>query len=565
MPKTIRGKLLVVIVIITAFATISTTVALYIKASDIIKKNYILLLYNKVSYIIDSLDSDIQDIYYLSNKIVNDDSFNNVVYEYSKDSDNSDATLIFNELKDYSVNYSQISSMYLLIPEKRIVITSEDYPIYSSVDDNIINFISEKGKEISYPIIMDNFVNTTGKNITYIDTLRDSYGNIFAYLLTNVDERILYYKYLKLLIDKNVSNIVMFDYNNEVIAYNNDEITSNEFDITENIDKKIIVDKGKNIDVFYKGIFSGIGIYMNIEQDELLQELKDIQYYYIGIFFIIIAIVIIFAVYITQIINRPIKKLAETVESVRNGDLSVRAPVYTSDEIGVFSKEFNNTLDYIEQLIQQVIVEEQKKKNAELEALQYQITPHFMYNTLNSIKFAVLIKGEKEIGNLIGDFVELLQATINKKGTFITVADEIHILKNYVHLQQFRHQGLFKVIYNITPEAERCYIPRLILQPLIENSILHGIDIKKGDGVIIINSYVKDNMLYLTVEDNGKGMSDEQLKTILVSSVKKSNGLSSIGISNIRERIELYYNKRGGIQYEKLEKGLKVCIYIPVN
>ena len=106
------------------------------------------------------------------------------------------------------------------------------------------------------------------------------------------------------------------------------------------------------------------------------------------------------------------------------------------------------------------------KKDAELEALQYQITPHFMYNTLNSIKYAALIKGEKELGGLIGDFVELLQASINKKGTFISVADELHILKNYIHLQEFRYQGGFDVEYDISQEAYGCYIPRLILQPL---------------------------------------------------------------------------------------------------
>ena len=93
-------------------------------------------------------------------------------------------------------------------------------------------------------------------------------------------------------------------------------------------------------------------------------------------------------------------------------------------------------LNQIEKLIEKLIKEEGLKKDAELEALQYQITPHFMYNTLNSIKFAALLKGEKELGGLIGDFVELLQASVNKKGTFVTVSNEIHILKNYIHLQK---------------------------------------------------------------------------------------------------------------------------------
>lgn len=123
--------------------------------------------------------------------------------------------------------------------------------------------------------------------------------------------------------------------------------------------------------------------------------------------------------------------------------MSLRAEVETGDEIGILCREFNVMLDDIQELIQKVIEEERLKKDAELEALQYQITPHFMYNTLNSIKFAALIRGEKELGGLIGDFVELLQATISKKGTFLTVADEFHILNNYVHLQEFRYQEVF--------------------------------------------------------------------------------------------------------------------------
>ena len=181
-----------------------------------------------------------------------------------------------------------------------------------------------------------------------------------------------------------------------------------------------------------------------------------------------------------------------TVEKVGEGDLSLRTEVTTADEIGTLGKEFNHMLDYIEALIAQVIEEEQQKKDAELEALQYQITPHFMYNTLNSIKFAAFLKGEKELAGLIGDFVELLQASINKKGSFLSVADEIHILKNYIHLQDFRYQGSFRVKYEISEEAYRCYIPRLILQPLVENALLHGIDIKRQTGKIWISGNVSE-------------------------------------------------------------------------
>ena len=156
------------------------------------------------------------------------------------------------------------------------------------------------------------------------------------------------------------------------------------------------------------------------------------QFFLVGIFSLFLLVAVVLAGEVTKMIYRPIKKLTDTVEKVSEGDLSLRAEVETEDEIGTLCQEFNIMLDDIQDLIGRVIEEERQKKDAELEALQYQITPHFMYNTLNSIKYAALIKGEKELGGLIGDFVELLQASINKKGTFITVADELHILKNYM-------------------------------------------------------------------------------------------------------------------------------------
>lgn len=257
--------------------------------------------------------------------------------------------------------------------------------------------------------------------------------------------------------------------------------------------------------------------------------------------------------------------MTDTVEKVSKGDLSLRVDVTTEDEIGTLCREFNNMLDNLEDLIARVIEEERLKKDAELEALQYQITPHFMYNTLNSIKYAALIKGEKELGGLIGDFVELLQASINKKGTFISVADELHILKNYIHLQEFRYQGGFDVEYDISQEAYGCYIPRLILQPLVENSILHGIDMKGGNGRLVIRGRVDGTRLTLSVIDNGRGMSREQIQALLSSKAKKTNGLSAIGVPNVRERLELYYEEEGGIIYESSESGTIASIFLPVN
>ena len=315
----------------------------------------------------------------------------------------------------------------------------------------------------------------------------------------------------------------------------------------------------------YKGAFSGCQLSIAVQRNAILRQLRQTQIFLIAIVLVFLIVAVVLAGSLTRAIYRPIKKLTDTVEQVGEGDLSLRAEVETEDEIGTLCREFNVMLDDIEELIQKVIEEERLKKDAELEALQYQITPHFMYNTLNSIKFAALIRGEKELGGLIGDFVELLQATISKKGTFLTVADEFHILNNYVHLQEFRYQGSFRVRYETDEGAEGCYIPRLILQPLVENAILHGIDMKEKNGEIILKAKLEQNRLRLFVIDNGRGMTKEQIDTLLHSKAKKTNGLSAIGVPNIKERLELYYGEEGGLVYQSSESGTTAEIFLPAK
>lgn len=143
------------------------------------------------------------------------------------------------------------------------------------------------------------------------------------------------------------------------------------------------------------------------------------------------------------------------------------------------------------------------------------------------------------------------------------MADEIHILKDYIRLQDFRYQGSFQVEYEISEEARRCYIPRLILQPLVENALLHGIDIKRQKGKIWIVGKVTEEKLFLVVKDNGRGMTKEQIRELFNSHAKKTNGLSAVGVPNVKERLELYYGTEGGMRYESSDEGTTVTIFLP--
>ena len=261
---------------------------------------------------------------------------------------------------------------------------------------------------------------------------------------------------------------------------------------------------------------------------------------------------------------RPVKNLTETMAQVGQGDLTVRAEVYSEDEIGRLSQGFNNMIQQVEDLIDELVTEKLLKKEAEIEALRYQITPHFMHNTLNSIKYAAILQNSSEIAEQLEAFIELLQISASDRGAFITVQQEIHMVQNYVKLQMFRYASCFTVSFDVIPEAEGCYIPSLLIQPLVENAILHGIDLKRSDGHIVVRVFLDGQQLAIKVEDNGRGMTAEELELLMKG--ERRSKFSGIGVRNVRERLNLYYGSKGKLRFYSGEnRGTQAVITLPIS
>lgn len=568
MRQSIRSKVLLAILAVTMVTACSITVVFYFKSAGMIEENYSTNLYGRVKQTVTSLDDSLQEIYYINVKAASDINMVKCVKEYRASGENEALDEIAELLRNYRTEYKDLSSLYFIFPDERIAVTSEDYPVCKrDIPEDEIEKIRRAEAEEAVPIMFGDMVHETGKQLSCIQSVADQDGTVLGYMLANTEERTLFYEYLEPVYDDKVSQALILDKNKEIVTSKDYESVGQVYEGKDRLPAVSGIENqdAKEIRIFYQGAFSKCGLYMDIQKSQVLRDLKQMQVFLVAIFFLFLMIGGILATSITRAMYKPIKNMTNTVEKVSKGDLSLRVDVTTEDEIGTLCREFNHMLDNLEDLIARVIEEERLKKDAELEALQYQITPHFMYNTLNSIKYAALIKGEKELGALIGDFVELLQASINKKGTFISVADELHILKNYIHLQEFRYQGSFDVEYDIAKEACGCYIPRLILQPLVENAILHGIDMKGGNGRLIIRGRVEGTRLTLSVIDNGRGMTKEQIETLLCSKAKKTNGLSAIGVPNVRERLELYYEAEGGIIYESSENGTTATIFLPAD
>ena len=216
----------------------------------------------------------------------------------------------------------------------------------------------------------------------------------------------------------------------------------------------------------------------------------------LGVIFILLLST--FLIYVLSAkLNEPAENLAQVMQDVGHGNFSLRAKIEGNDEIGYLAERFNHMLDNLEN-------EKILKRQAELNALQYQIRPHFIYNTLNSIRFAAMIQGAKNIGELLANFIELLQVSTNCEGEFGTLSEEIATLKKYIALQEFRLMNSFAVDFNLAQESLSCKVPRLILQPFVENSILHAPSPEKTFCRIIVSSELRGDELIISVRDDGK-------------------------------------------------------------
>lgn len=569
MIRSIRSKVLLATISITLITVLSITIVFYIKSSDMIEKNYGENLYARVRQMGDAFDNSLKEIYYLTVQASCDDEVIERVQAYRGTKDESELEQIALLLQDYLKRYQEIGSVYLVFPGEQVIVTSQDYPVYEKkINTEVISQIDEASSVSITPKAMRDPLRDSSYILSFVSMVTDEEGRVIAYVMNNMDERMLYYQYLDSLDEGERSHAVILDADSEIIsAKNQDEIgikfQNETWDGTK--DEGILNEINQSmLAVVYRTPFTGYHFFMEVEKKEILGDLREIRYFLAMFLLLFCGVSAVIAYFITGAMHKPLKNLTDTMEQISQGELEQRVEITTNDEIGILSRDFNNMLEHIEELIGQLVKEEMLKKDAELEALQYQITPHFMYNTLNSIKYAAILKGEKEIGGLVEDFVELLQASINKKGTFVTVAEELHFLENYVSLQRVRYEGKFIVKYRVEPEASGCFLPRLMLQPLVENAILHGLDMKNDNSQITVTAWTKEDTLYVSVKDNGRGMTKEQIVNLLESKKeKKTSGLSGIGVVNVKERLNLYYGEAGGISYESGSGGTTASLYLP--
>lgn len=299
---------------------------------------------------------------------------------------------------------------------------------------------------------------------------------------------------------------------------------------------------------------------------ELMKGANKARNLYLIIALLLFAAALLLAYLLSDAITRPITALEKSMKEVEKGNFEHAAlEVCAENEVGRLSQSFNIMTEEIQNLMEQSRHEQRIKRKYELKALQAQINPHFLYNTLDSIIWMAEWGKTQEVVQMTSSLARLLRRSISNEREVVTVAEEVEYTQDYLTIQKMRYKDKLEYEILVDQEIAQEGIVKLILQPLVENAIYHGIKYKEGKGMIRIRGFRQEDKIVLQVEDDGSGMDEETLTHIFEKHTKdtKSNG---VGLKNVNERLQLYYGMEYGLKYEsKIGEGTTATVILPAR
>lgn len=307
--------------------------------------------------------------------------------------------------------------------------------------------------------------------------------------------------------------------------------------------------------------------YSMMPQTVLQQNQRNLQMNLILIAVLMIAAATILTFFISRGLTRPLEMLMDTIQQIGEGNTELRAAIVKNDEIGELGKEFNEMLDQMEVLKRQEYQAKQLLSQAEYKALQAQINPHFLYNTLDTMASIAEVRNCPEVSRLSQSLANIFRYSLNMKNPFSTVEQEIAHLKNYIYVMDMRMHDNIQYTFQIEEETLKSKLPRISLQPLVENAINHGLRNKRGAKEVCVRIWIEDGNLMICVADNGVGMESSEINASLqrneIDYVEQGN---SIGLHNINARLKMLYGDQYGLRIDSvLEEGTKVFMILPDN
>ena len=573
--RSIRNSIFIYFTITSLIAVLLIVISIYSRLSsqlsDTVKQENISLV-NRVG---SSLEVYLRNIMKLSDTIYYG-IIKNV--NLSEESINEEMTLLYNNNKDQVLNIALISKEggpVSVVPaarfRKNFDVAQEEWFVNALNKTENIHFtrphvqkLFEKGSNrYRWVISMSRGVEiTTGGSteqavllidMAYqgLDSVLDevSLGNGgYIYLMDSTGE-IIWHPKFELIASGRVKE------NNLVAATYSDGSIEEEFNNTA---RTVVIKTVGYTGWKLVGVIKGTGISLNTIKTRL---------FIVFVIFLIVFIVVFINSYISFRVTDPIRELEKSVKKLEEGNLDADIYMGGSYEIQHLGKSVQDMKYRIKGLMQDIVTEHEEKRKSEFDSLQAQINPHFLYNTLDVIVWQIENEKQSEAVHTVTALARFFRLSLGKGKNIVTVKAEIDHVKNYLMIQHMRFKNKFDYEFDIAEDVLELSSLKLMLQPLVENAIYHGMEFMDGDGLIKIKAWREADELYLSVTDNGLGMTEEKVAMVLEGKSNSGNGRGSgIGVKNVNERIKLYFGEDYGLKIDsEPDVGTTIVIHLPAK
>jgi two-component system sensor histidine kinase YesM len=302
-----------------------------------------------------------------------------------------------------------------------------------------------------------------------------------------------------------------------------------------------------------------------IPEQAIMEDSHELARQIIQVLVVISIAVLIVSMALTSRLTLSLRRLQKAMRSVEEGNFFVVAKINSVDEVGQFYNGMQSMLKKLRTLMDDLKERERLKREAELAALQAQIRPHFLYNSLNTIKYMAVLNDAKNIEEVSGSLIEMLRGVLGNTREFIPLREELHYVQSYLNIQKYKYRDKFRVQFQIPDEMLELTVLKLTIQPLVENAIMHGVSDLEEGGLIAIRVFREHDCIHVEVTDNGKGMTEEEIsKSLLLDTMQEHFREGGMGIRNVNERIKMVYGDQYGVQiYSRINAYTKAIIMIP--
>lgn len=540
----------------------------YFKFSDVLKeqsKSYSQDILRLIELRFDDLNSNM-------NSLTLQLLYDNRIYNYLKTSNSTTSFNYDNYLycknivRDYILSKNEVDSICLI-----------------DKNQNYVYFDSDRGKpsikeQLPYDYVFNKACTSKGK-LTWITTKKnDKVDNIYVARVIYDRDDFTPTGLIVLMIKKDYLESVYKDLSSEstknisILTEKNEDILSRNNWSTKYI-KNLKFNGSRGYGIYNKTLITYVklkepnfNIIYHIPLNQLYSKINNLKSEFLIIISWSILILSLFSIMTATDFTKPIKELVLGMKKFEKEGKHEDLIVNRNDELGYLSESFNNMSKKLDHLMNMIYKEELTRKEAELKSLQAQINPHFLYNTLENINWMAQLNGVNEISDMVTSLASIMEATIGRDHKLITLREELTYIDNYISILKYRFEDKLNLIKDISEDTKQALIPKLLIQPIIENAIYHGIENIDRKGEIKIHTSLNESILTIEVIDNGVGMTEDELKelNLNIESQENENIKKSIGLINVNKRIKLFYGNDYGLKIlSKYNEFTSVSLSVP--